>query len=214
MIEKNLLIGSLLLHPILSFILSWKFSGNRFFENTISVLGGISLVVLISLQIIGISFIVAVVPIVLFSCVFFSICCLIWAMIRKKKRSAKIFGIISSIFIFGGAILFGLLGTSTLGNKKTKPPIEHQINQHRITVNEMQLKSKDSSTRMYRLTTIQVEKEFWPFKKQILEKKYPNTFPKLDADFKFDLNEVDNELVVKASENGVIIWEDIIKKSL
>ncbi|MBS2211535.1 hypothetical protein KEM09_08990 [Carboxylicivirga mesophila] len=214
MIEKYLLIGSLLLHPILSLILSWKFSGNRLFNSTISILGGISLIVLISLQIIGISFIIAVVPIVLFSCVFFSICCLIWEMIRKKKRTAKIFGIISSIFIFGGAILFGLLGTSTLGNKKTKPPIEQHVNQHRITVNEIQLKSKDSSKSMFRLTTILVEKEFWPFKKQILEKKYHNTFPKLDSNFKFDLNEVDNELIIKASENGVIIWEDKIKKSL
>lgn len=77
----------------------------------------------------------------------------------------------------------------------------------------MQLKNKDSSVKMYRLTTIKVEKEFWPFKKQILERKYYNTFPKLDADFKFDLNEVDNELKIRATEKGLIIWEDIIKEN-
>jgi hypothetical protein len=214
MIETYLLIGSLLLHPLLSFILSWKLSGNRVLVSTIYVIGGISLTVLISLRLLEINFIETAIPIALFSCVLFSLCYLIWTLIRSKKKSVKKFGIISSIFVFGGAIIIGSLGTPILGNKKTKPPIEHHINQYRITVNEMRLKHKDNSKRMYRLTTIQVHKEFGPFEKQILEKKYNNTFPKLNVDFKFDLNEANNELLINATEDGVILWHDTIKKSL
>ncbi len=214
MIETYLLIGSLLLHPILSFIVSWKLSENRFLNRIIYISGGTSLIVLISIKILGISFKEIFVSIAFYSCILFTVCYLIWTLIRNKNRTTKIFGIISSIFVFGGAIIFGLLGTSILGNKKTKPPIEYQINQHRITVDEMSLKSKDNSKGMYRLTTVQVYKEFGPFEKQILGKKYNNTFPRLNVDFKFDLNEVNNELLISATEDGVVIWNDTIKKSL